>query len=318
QVDKVSLMLLNSETGELRIKAARGLSAYVMEHTLKRVGEGIAGWVAREGKPLLIKDMQRDPQFSESAFYHQYTTRSLICVPVKIEDRIIGVLSANNKVSGEPFDEDDLYLGTIFAHLLLLTLHNAQLHYDREREFHRETQIGSLNRKISATLEPKVLFHILLNECCNIFQAPAALFFHIDERGDQCTVYCLNDGKFTETELPPNLFKKWAATRNGPGLASATGGSDGTALVKTILNQEIGSWISVPVILQEKLTGSLELASPEFSRFKEPDKQALQRVGQQASLAVSNARLYLKLLNSIKEISDARKEVERVRRNQFL
>ncbi|HJZ12611.1 MAG TPA: GAF domain-containing protein, partial [Acidobacteriota bacterium] len=83
-------------------------------------------------------------------------------------------------------------------------------------------------------------------------------------------------------------------------------------------NQEIGSWISVPVILQEKLTGSLELASPEFSRFKEPDKQALQRVGQQASLAVSNARLYLKLLNSIKEISDARKEVERVRRNQFL
>jgi putative methionine-R-sulfoxide reductase with GAF domain/CheY-like chemotaxis protein len=151
QVDKVSLMLLNPDTGEMRIKAARGLSAYVIEHTTKRVGEGIAGWVAREGKPLLIKDVQHDPQFSESAFYHQYTTRSLICVPLKIEDRVTGVLSANNKFSGEPFDEDDLYMGTIFAHLLLLTLHNAQLHHDRERELQREAQIGTLNRKISAT-----------------------------------------------------------------------------------------------------------------------------------------------------------------------
>ncbi len=84
QVDKTSLMLLNPETGELRIKAAKGLTPYVIQNSVRKVGEGIAGWVAKEGKPLLIKDVQQDQNFSESAFFHQYTTKSLVCVPLKV------------------------------------------------------------------------------------------------------------------------------------------------------------------------------------------------------------------------------------------
>jgi GAF domain-containing protein len=317
-VEKASLMLLNAKTGEMRIKAARGLTAYVIQNTVKKVGEGIAGWVAREGKPLLIKDVQRDPQFSESAFYHQYTTRSLICVPLKLGDRVVGVLSANNKNSGEPFNEDDLYLGTIFSHLLLLTLHSAQLHFDRERQFLRETEISNLNRKITATLEPKVLFHLLLNECCSIFQAEFGLIFDLGDRTDECAVYFLNGTRFTETALPFTALRQWASTRSRPNLTVAGNDNGELEFVRQLLQQEVRSWVSAPLVLQDKLTGSLELASFDPTKFKEADKQALSRVGQQAALAVSNARLYLKLLNSVKEISDARKEVERARRGQFL
>jgi GAF domain-containing protein/FixJ family two-component response regulator len=318
QVDKTSLMLLNPDTQELRIKAAKGLTAYVIQNSVRKVGEGIAGWVAKEGKPLLIKDVQKDKSFSESAFFHQYTTKSLVCVPLKVGDRVIGVLSANNHLSGKPFDEKDLYLATIFSHLLLLTMLNAQLHFDRERQHDRENAISSLNRKITATLEPKVLFHVLLTECSEIFRAEYAFLFNIDEKGKDINLYYLNGSRFEESVIPIQNMRPWLSQRAEPAFHSGEPSSEQFAVLKNLTNLEIRSWISAPIILQDKLAGSLELASPDPTRFKPEDKQVLVRTAQQACLALNNARLYIKLLNSIKEISDARKEVDRVRRGQFL
>jgi len=318
QVDKTSLMLLNPESGELRIKAAKGLTSYVIQNSVRKVGEGIAGWVAKEGKPLLIKDVQKDKNFSESAFFHQYSTKSLVCVPLKVGKRVIGVLSANNHFSGKPFDEKDLYLVTIFSHLLLLTLHNAQLHYDREKYYEKETEIGSLNRKITATLEPKVLFHVLLNECSSIFKAEYAFLFNLDEKGSELSLYYLNGTRFEEIQVPPQHIRPWLAQRKESTLVTGDSNRKEFELLRNLTHLEFRNWLSTPIILHDKLAGSLELASPDPARFKSQDLQLILRTGQQACLAMNNARLYMKLLHSIKEISDARKEVDRVRRGQFL
>jgi GAF domain-containing protein/FixJ family two-component response regulator len=318
QVDKTSLMLLNPENSELRIKAAKGLTPYVIQNSVRKIGEGIAGWVAKEGKPLLIKDVQKDEKFSESAFFHQYTTKSLVCVPLKVGERVIGVLSANNHTSGKPFDEKDLYLATIFSHLLLLTLLNAQLHFDRERVQEKEDQISTLNRKITATLEPKVLFHILLSECSSIFHAESVYLFNLEEKGADLTLYFLNAGRFQEIRVPAHHTRPWLAQRKEERFFSGGPTSSEVDLLRTLTNATVRCWVAVPIILQDKLVGSLELGSPDPTRFRPEDQNLLTRTSQQASLAIHNARLYIKLLNSIREISDARKEVDRVRRGQFL
>jgi GAF domain-containing protein/DNA-binding NarL/FixJ family response regulator len=318
QVDKTSLMLLNPETQELRIKAAKGLTPYVIQNSVRKVGEGIAGWVAKEGKPLLIKDVQHDEQFSESAFFHQYTTKSLVCVPLKLGDRVIGVLSANNHLSGKPFDEKDLYLATIFSHLLMLTIQNAQLQFNREKFYKREREIGNLSRKITATLEPKALFHILLTECSSVFQAESVFLFNLEDKGPDLSVYYVSGTKFEEVALPPQQIRPWLAQRKEPALVSAESSRKEFDLLKTLTGIQFACWASSPIIFHDKLVGSLELASTDPNRFKEQDLQLLIRTSQQACLAMNNAHLYMKLLNSIREISDARKEVERVRRGQFL
>ena len=318
QVDKTSLMLLNSETGELRIKAAKGLTPYVIQNSVRKVGEGIAGWVAKEGKPLLIKDVQNDAQFSESAFFHQYTTKSLVCVPLKLGDRVIGVLSANNHLSGKPFDEKDLYLTTIFSHLLLLTIHNAQLQFNRERFHQREREIANLTRKITTTMEPKVLYNILLSECATVFQTECVFLFNLEEKGSDLNVYYVNGTKFQEATLPSQHKRPWLAQRKEPALVSGDSSMKEFELLKNLTGLKFCSWISSPIILHDRLVGSLELASTDPNRFRDQDLQLLIRTSQQACLAMSNAGLYMKLLNSIREISDARKEVERVRRGQFL
>jgi DNA-binding response OmpR family regulator len=123
----ISLMLIDRKTQEMKLSAAKGLSQEIIDKSRKKVGEGIAGWVAKEGKPLLIKDVSQDPIFRESRFYTQYTTKSLMCVPLMIRDQMVGVLNANNKLSGESFTDADLSLFITFSCIVSLVLENMEL-----------------------------------------------------------------------------------------------------------------------------------------------------------------------------------------------
>ncbi len=127
EVELVSLMLLDEPTQTLKIAYAKGLDEDLKRRTRIQVGEGIAGWVAKEGEPLLIEDFATETRFRESSFHPRYKTRSLVSVPLKVNGKVIGVLNANNKISGDKFDEYDLALLTTFSCLVALSFANAQL-----------------------------------------------------------------------------------------------------------------------------------------------------------------------------------------------
>lgn len=110
-VNTCSIMLADNLTGELRIKSARGLGEDVITRTRIRYGDSIAGWVALEGKPVLIEDLERDSRFKRRST-PQYNTKSLLSVPLKSGDKVIGVLNLNNKKTVASFNEQDLALAT--------------------------------------------------------------------------------------------------------------------------------------------------------------------------------------------------------------
>ena len=105
----VSLMLLDQEKKELFIKVAYGLDEAIVAHARARLGTGIAGKVAETGEPLLVEDVEASG-LKDSPSNRQYETKSLVSVPLKIGSNVIGVINANNKTSGRPFDQDDLAL----------------------------------------------------------------------------------------------------------------------------------------------------------------------------------------------------------------
>ncbi len=127
-VEIVSLMLLDESEGILRIVQARGLDPEVQRNASNAVGEGISGWVAKTGEPLLIRDLSTDPTFNARERNPKYRTSSLMCVPLKVNGKTIGVMNANNKETGEPFDEHDLAMFTTFSCVVSLSLATAQLY----------------------------------------------------------------------------------------------------------------------------------------------------------------------------------------------
>jgi K+-sensing histidine kinase KdpD len=106
---RVSLMLLDKDRSELFIKMSFGIEEWVVENTRVKVGEGIAGKVAATGEPLLISNIEENEVYS-APNGPQYDTTSLLSVPLRVHDVVVGVMNVNNKTSGQPFDRDDLNL----------------------------------------------------------------------------------------------------------------------------------------------------------------------------------------------------------------
>lgn len=110
-----SVMLSDDITGELTIRSSRGLSDEIIRRTRIRIGDRIAGWVAMEGKPLLVEDIENDPRFGKSSSIPQYNTKSLLSLPIKVQDKIVGVINLNNKKAGESFTTQDLNIASILT-----------------------------------------------------------------------------------------------------------------------------------------------------------------------------------------------------------
>ncbi len=154
-----SIMLTDKHTNTMLIRTAVGIDPEIVEKARVKVGEGISGWVAHTGEPLLIKDLERDKRFSrgsEEKYDTKYETQSLISCPLKVKDDIIGVININNKLTGESFDKYDLELLTILANYAAVAIETAQLHENINN--HYVNIIGLATRALEAK-DPYTLGH---------------------------------------------------------------------------------------------------------------------------------------------------------------
>ncbi|MFZ3072376.1 MAG: sensor domain-containing diguanylate cyclase [Thermodesulfobacteriota bacterium] len=129
-----SLLLLDQETQELRFEIVVGDGVEKIKDLRLKVGEGIAGWVAKEGKPLLVPDVSKDPRFSAKAdSVSNFKTTSIVCVPLLTRGKTMGVIELINKVEEGHFGDDDLFLLTTIADYTAIAIDNALL-FDKVQE----------------------------------------------------------------------------------------------------------------------------------------------------------------------------------------
>lgn len=119
------LMLRAGDT--LSVGAHEGLEPEVVEAVEGlRVGESLTGWVAREGKPLLVLDMREEPRLRMNALVIRFGYRSYLCVPLMRGDEVLGTLEV---VTKEPrlFSREERDLLAAFAGLAAVAIDNARL-----------------------------------------------------------------------------------------------------------------------------------------------------------------------------------------------
>lgn len=121
-----SLLLVDEKSGDLRFEIAVGRGSAKLKGLTIKAGEGVAGWVAREKKPLLITDVSQDPRFSKRAdSITRYKTRSIICVPLIAKNKCLGVIELINRPKTKEFTEEDLLLLTALAGYSAIAIENA-------------------------------------------------------------------------------------------------------------------------------------------------------------------------------------------------
>ena len=126
-----SLLLINEKENRLYFHVALGDKGEEVKKFTLRMGEGIAGWVAKHSKPLLVPDVTKDRRFyADVSKKINYKTRSILCVPLKLKNKTIGVLEVINKIDEESFSKEDQSLLETFSNLAAIAIENAKLYQD--------------------------------------------------------------------------------------------------------------------------------------------------------------------------------------------
>lgn len=148
EVDRISLMLLDEKTQEMWIVAARGLDEKVKEKVRMAVGTGIAGWVAREGKPVLVKDVVSDPRVKTSLHSTDATSfisaPIVLSIPILLQEKVLGVINVTNRRSGKSFDEEDMAFLYSLAGQAAVAIERT-IQYEELQEAHESLKAAQKN-----------------------------------------------------------------------------------------------------------------------------------------------------------------------------
>jgi signal transduction histidine kinase len=135
-VEATSIMLLDEAGGEYRIVEARNLSREATRVRFLR-GKGAAGWVEREGRPLFIQaaGIGSDRQVASTiqAGEELRRIRAVVCIPLMVGEKVIGLLNLGERRSDVPYYREDLEMLLTMGRSAAMALENARLHEERVR-----------------------------------------------------------------------------------------------------------------------------------------------------------------------------------------
>ena len=196
-VETSSVLLLDEAASELTFATSVSNGRPIEIRTRLKKDQGIAGWVMTHGKPICVNDVSQDPRWYgevETGF----TTQSIICVPLQMEGRSVGVLEALNKQSPAGFDAGDITLLSAFAASATIAIENARLFL----EARQSRMLRALNEtaiELSSTLELNKILDNGLTHTLSILKAEAGAINLIDNQTqtDQLSM-----------QLGPEFFKE--------------------------------------------------------------------------------------------------------------
>ena len=127
ECEAASLLLFDEERQELYFDVALGEKADKVKSIRLKLGEGIAGWVAKERRGIILDNVREDPRFFRRADeITGFSTKNMVCLPILRTERLLGVLQAINKRHGL-FEEQDLDVLLALANQVAVAIENAKL-----------------------------------------------------------------------------------------------------------------------------------------------------------------------------------------------
>ncbi len=124
--DTWSLLMVDDQRDELYFAIAVGSAAEALKNVRLKVGEGIAGWVAKNGERLVVPDVMNDPRFAKRIDeMTKWETRSIICVPLRSKHRVLGVIQLVN-VDMQNFSEREEFFLQSLCDYAAIAIENAR------------------------------------------------------------------------------------------------------------------------------------------------------------------------------------------------
>jgi len=254
------------------------------------ITEGITGRAVRTGGSIRISDINNDPNYIQIAS----ETKSEMCVPIRVHERIIGVFNVESKQL-DAFDEEDERLLNTIAGGLGTAIEKLRLFEAEQAQHQRETAILNLIRTAASSLDINLVLQSILDQLIKVIPSDAGTIQLLD--GNQLNtlaaigpeaVNFAKGGPIKLSEYPLNYY---VVTE------SQTVRVDNTLLDNRYqfindASNNILSFLGIPLIVKGKTIGMITLDSYQSSHFTEQDEELGLALANHASIAIDNARLF--------------------------
>lgn len=307
--DRTSLFLYDAETDELYSRVAQGGLTREIRFS---AGLGIAGAAFRSGESLLVEDVYSDPRFNrEIDVATGYTTRNLLCVPVRTRrGDIIGVTEVLNRHTG-PFTATDAIFLRAFTTHVATALENAQFAEQIMAATREETRLMDVTRAISSELDIDQLLWKIIGIATELLDAERSTLFLHDPGRDELWSRVAEGMATREIRIPANMgiagecFSRrapividdaYADPRFNPAIDRASG-----FRTRSIICVPVVGRLGVPI-------GVVQVLNHRVGSFSHKDQRRLENLAAQSAIALENARLF-------REVVEARNYNENVLRS---
>ena len=299
----VGLFLLDEVAGELELRAIAGGFADIAppDHRLA-LGEGMVGWTAKTGQPLLASDVSQEPHYVPG-FLAEPLTKAELCVPLKLAGKVIGVLDVQD-TQLNAFDETDLMAMETLADQLAVSIENAQLYQETVRRLEEARILGAVTTTLTRSLDlDQVLYSIVDSATWLISAGTGGVIHLVDEATGKLIPWA--------TLAPEVNIEEKLEMSIGEGIAGLAAQERRLINVPNVeedpcfLTVETASLkkslLTVPLLMDGDCIGTLSLNSDQVGAFSADDEWLLTTLAAQAAIAVKNARLFEQAQQEIAE-----------------
>lgn len=304
-VETGSVLLADDKAGELvfRVAVQEGRPISIAQRL--KIGEGVAGWVAQHGEPLLVPDVQQEPRWYGEV-EDEFRTRSVLCVPLKTGDHVIGVLQALNKKGPTGFSERDLTLLSAFAASATVAIENARLFADA-RQVRELRALNEVAAALGSTLELKAVLETGLAKALEVVQVEAGAVSLVDEATGELIMAATHGWRRSSvpvgTRIPAGQGLSGMVVTSGEVVVTSDVAEDTRVAIQPFRDEGIQAMTLVPMRAGGQVVGVFGVMSYTPHTFTPEQINLLSTLGGMFGVAVGNARLYDKVRANVTELA---------------
>lgn len=311
--DSASILLLG-EGGTLHLVASRGIDEIeAVRQAIDQKSDYILPQKWIERKTVYVPDTRK----SDEWVYIPETSyiRSWIGAVLNVQDEFIGLLNVDNS-KVDAYDSTDMRTVRVFADQAAIAIENARLFEEKQVSHHRLQVLYDLNNKLAETLDSRVIIERSTAIARDALEGDVADYYHYHGGHDQVELVSSVGRNQEEIEIIKNSLitledtgdLQWVL-ENQRSVRMSNVLDDERWIVIPNLDNDIRSLITVPVFIDDQLSGAISVLHRQENAFREEHEELLNAISQQTGLALNNAQRYKEVERLLNEL-EARQEMQ--------
>lgn len=293
--DRVTLIALDMEQRQVThfVKSGPG-EDQVVSVSVDELLNGLSGWALRELKPALSPKGIPDSRESEAVQQRRLETGSgaIIVAPLQYQDRILGTITAINRLDQRDFEQRDVDLMMTIANQAAIAIENARLFEEEQRQRQVAESLREVAAVLNRSLDQETVLDKIIEQLARVVDFDSGGLFL--QAGDNLILsggvgidesYLGYSVSLASTLPEAQIFKQQhpyiiADVREDPNWQIWTEADP------------VRGWMGVPLVAGQKAIGILTADSFQIGTFSQEDAQIMQTFANQAAIAIENARLF--------------------------